>query len=1306
MKENHSASTPRSPSREKGDSLGKRFARLKKRIVKTLATELAAAVPPVRDHEFWTSILERELEKECPAEEFRRMSFKLRKAGDPAAAEEICARGIELHPSDLRLAVEHAEIARVSGDMETRIARWQRVADLGGNEAPVSAFKYLAECHRVRGDFSMAELMARRGLELYPCEFTLMEKLAVILSSGGRCAEAQAAWQAIIKAHPENDLAPAYLNISLALRDEGLLERAAQILHEGLDRYPDDSKIRDSLAELAALVKKPPKQADGNRPPATFTDHLFQDSLTPFGQGVLCFSTGSNALRQHVPAMLDFAETVAPPQETTPSEAIDVFAIWGVPAIQNEPIRELAAATRKPLLCLDSGFLSSPGIEGKDAPAHSVIICPDSIYFDATSPSHLETTLNSADYALTEARRIRAEACINSIVSHRLSKYNHAPSIDLRPRFPLDGTKRILLVDQRIGGGSIHWSLGGQGTFERMWETALAMPDHEILVKLHPEAISGRHRSQFRRLLPDPLPQNVTLIDFDVNPFDLFDIVDQVFVCTSQLGFEAAMAGKEVHCFGAPFYSGWGFTRDHIAVPRRKQRRSIAEVFHLFYIIHSRYFVPGQGGAEIEDLIRHFVACRDTPARTDVREEQEESPTTAAVTNEPLKILIVIPSGRYGASGRYLQNLSTSLIQLGCEVMILAEGPCQKIEAGVHWLTLDFDGMRLTNPIRREIAKFAPRIIYENGVRSRAQRAALEAMALTDARLVMQSEDDDIQVHHHRQSAKAAEHLIALDRPEISTAEISGFLRKHDWKRSLHIFLDPEFNRWIEPLLRILCYRMASLHTAIWHPFAERLACEYGVPTLVVPPVASPADFQRIPLTPDERERALNRHGVDPSRVVIFIGGTLYNYSPEFAAFLDALNLAAGQTVGKFALVVTSDRSSLPLERMARERLEKAVTFTDIGVAGDEVYMEMLKACDVVCSPGMPDTFNRFRLPSRLVKAMAMAKPILTCRCGFGESLQHNENAFLMDGTEPAAWADSIALCAESTNRTRVGNQGLLFAREHFDSDRVAATLKEQFESILAAPPRSLAAGITISPNDDSPHTDTATRPHPSIKFRNRFHSTLQFAIRALASRTHRIDTVVHIGAGKCGEFDDYCRLGARRIHLVEGSPGLSAELQKLANPDGTITIQQAVVSATGGIQPVYFRNVPADEAAGNEELSTLLPLPPFDRVPNMEISRQVPLATQTLTEICKCLPLGSDDHLLALETEGAEAELLASTSPELLREFRWIITRVAERRIFENAASGPALEQILTAAGFERIMMPPNHTDLMPAVLFERKSR
>lgn len=1210
-------------------TLGKRLARLKRRWVATLSGAPPPAATPSQDHASWASILTGEREQSCPAQEFRLVSFNLRKTGNLSEAEKICTRGVAIHPSDLPLAIEHAEIAKAAKDPHAAAPRWQKVVDLAGNDAPLSAFRNLADCQRTRAAFDQAEITLRRGLAIHPGEFQLTERLAGILFASGNPAKAIIALRTLIAAHPDHDLAPAYLRLSLALREEGLLERAEAALHEGLGKYPDDSKLRNSLAELSFHREKPSKLLKVSKPDSTFTAHLFQDRCAPFGQGVLGFSTGTSAFRQHVPAMLDFAEIVSPLDEPARVSSIDVFAIWGVPSSKTASVRDLAASLGKPLLCLDSGFLSTPGIEGKDAPAQSVIICPDRIYLDATQPSPVENTLNSDDYALTDDQQARARTCIASIISSRVSKYNHAPRINLHPRFPADGTKRILLVDQKFAGATIHYSLGGPGTFERMWEAALALPDHEILVKLHPEVISGRYCSHLRPLLPDPLPQNVTLIDFDVNPFDLFDVVDQVFVCTSQLGFEAVMAGKEVHCFGAPFYSGWGFTQDRIAIPRRKKRRTPAEVFHLFYIVHSRYFVPGRTGAEIEDLITHLATVRDNPPAV---AENAAPPPPARDPNEPLKILMVIPSARYGATGRYLQHLSVSLIHLGCEVMVLAEGPCQRLEAGVRWLTLEFDGLRLAEPLRREITEFAPHFIYENGVRSRAQRAALEAVALTGARFAMQSEDDDIQVHRHHRSEQAAAHLGALDRPTLTTAEIAGFLKTHDWNHSLHALLDPRFDRWVEPILRILCYRMACVHTAIWHPFARRLAREYAVPTLVVPPVACAADFERIPLTSQERATVLQRHHIDPAATVIFIGGALYPYSNEFAVFLTALDLAARQSAAKFALVVTSDRTSLPLGRMAAERLVSAVTFADIGVATDAVYMEMLKACDIVCSPGLPDDFNRYRLPSRLVKAMAMAKPILTCRCGFGESLDHHGNAFLMDGEDPASWAAVIALTHDPAIRTQIGERGRDFAREHFDAHRVAAALKQQFELSLCRPPRTLAAGITVT-------GDQEIRPHPSIRLQNLNNSPLQPAIHALALRTHRLDTVVHIGTDNCGEWEDYCRLGVRQIVIVATTRPATDRLESLANLARTIKIMDLETA-----------------------MATVIP---------------------TADEAC---------HLLAVKTGIDRDNLLQTTPAEALRHFRWIV-----------APTGNSAESALESAGFRTIPLPGNHPTGARHLLFER---
>lgn len=62
---------------------------------------------------------------------------------------------------------------------------------------------------------------------------------------------------------------------------------------------------------------------------------------------------------------------------------------------------------------------------------------------------------------------------------------------------------------------------------------------------------------------------------------------------TSLLGFEALIRGKPVTCLGAPFYSGWGLTRDLGTVPTRRQARpSLMALVHAVLIDYPRYFDP------------------------------------------------------------------------------------------------------------------------------------------------------------------------------------------------------------------------------------------------------------------------------------------------------------------------------------------------------------------------------------------------------------------------------------------------------------------------------------------------------------------------------------------------------------------------------------------------------------------------------------------------------------------------------------------------------------------------------------------
>jgi capsular polysaccharide export protein len=97
----------------------------------------------------------------------------------------------------------------------------------------------------------------------------------------------------------------------------------------------------------------------------------------------------------------------------------------------------------------------------------------------------------------------------------------------------------------------------------------------------------------------------------DVSTASLLAEVDAVYTVTSLTGFEALMRGLPVRCFGAPFYAGWGCTRDEVAVPRRTARRSPVEIFAAAYMRYARYVDPVTGRrCEIETAIERLALFR------------------------------------------------------------------------------------------------------------------------------------------------------------------------------------------------------------------------------------------------------------------------------------------------------------------------------------------------------------------------------------------------------------------------------------------------------------------------------------------------------------------------------------------------------------------------------------------------------------------------------------------------------------------------------------------------------------------------
>jgi capsular polysaccharide export protein len=752
-------------------------------------------------------------------------------------------------------------------------------------------------------------------------------------------------------------------------------------------------------------------------------------------------------MNKYIKDILGYNHYTYPEKRDFNYDCVDDYYVWGEHSSNHHLSNNvLAKKNKKRLIRLEYGFISSKDIALNESPQHSLILCPEVMYYDATKISDMEKCLSGNEYELSDEELERSRSNIEEIIKHGITKYNHAPKFSLNERLGLSKkNKRILLVDQRFGDKSIEMGLASQSSFKEMYDVALTYKDHDIFVKLHPDALTGGKESALSKVLPEILPSNVHLIDFDINPYSLLETMDKVFVCVSQFGFEALLAKKEVHTFGVAFYSHWGVTTDHVTFDRRKNKRTLEEIFYVFYILYSAYYIPNIGRCSLEDIIKYF---------SDEREENTNIHETVVCTpiykkEKVVKILFVLPSGRFGASGRYIQELAWHMKKHNTEVMVLAEGNEIKEYSGVTWLNLQFEGVRLSKEIVEKVLDFSPDFVYENGVRSRAQRAALELVLLTGAKLAMQSEDDDVQVYNERHPNPSSECIASLDKPIINKDDIMNFISKNDWNYTLSVLADPSFDRWVEPLLRSLCYQFSVFNTAIWYPFEERLKKEFNKPTFVLPPVTSESAYKNLKLTSQIKSDILNKYGVDDNGFIFFLGGTIYDYSEEYFIFLEALNILCNMTDHKIYLVTVSGRSNIDVKKVSEGILNSSIKYVDLGSPNDQDYMNMLLACDVVCSPGIPDRFNLYRLPSRLVKAMFLSKAVLTSRCGFGSSLKHGFDGIIIDGKKPKDWADAIFSCLNKSTLKGIGEQGLYFARIHFEVKTVAKKLVNKFKEIL-----------------------------------------------------------------------------------------------------------------------------------------------------------------------------------------------------------------------------------------------------------------
>uniref|UniRef100_UPI0035AFA4B3 capsular polysaccharide biosynthesis protein n=1 Tax=Tabrizicola sp. TaxID=2005166 RepID=UPI0035AFA4B3 len=243
--------------------------------------------------------------------------------------------------------------------------------------------------------------------------------------------------------------------------------------------------------------------------------------------------------------------------------------------------KEPAGVTQKaPCLRVEDGFLRSRGLGAELVPPLSLVTDGLGIYYDPTRPSRLEALIATP---LSEAQRARAEALIARLKAEGLSKYNLPGAVP-----PLPEGHRVLVPGQveddasiRLGAGEVRTNLG------LLQAVRAANPGAVILYKPHPDVEAG--------LRPGKVDASglADMVLPGVDPASLIPQVQEVWTMTSLLGFEALVRGAPVTTLGAPFYAGWGLTRDLGPTPsRRTARPDLAQLVHAALIAYPRYWDP------------------------------------------------------------------------------------------------------------------------------------------------------------------------------------------------------------------------------------------------------------------------------------------------------------------------------------------------------------------------------------------------------------------------------------------------------------------------------------------------------------------------------------------------------------------------------------------------------------------------------------------------------------------------------------------------------------------------------------------
>lgn len=271
---------------------------------------------------------------------------------------------------------------------------------------------------------------------------------------------------------------------------------------------------------------------------------------------------------------------------------------WGT--VQQQQLKSTPSNHDHKIWCIEDGFVRSKGL-GASLVAPLSLVCDGlGIYYNPKTPSDLEVLL--ATLTLDDEKMAQAKRLQNVLIHQNISKYNVGNALVGKENFPTDVTIR-LVVGQVEDDASILNCLSPITQNGELLKTVRAeFPDDFIIYKPHPDVEAGLRVGKVDE-------ETIKLADFVANEVSIgecLEACDVLHTISSQSGFEALLRGKQVVCYGLPFYAGFGLTMDvennnplYLKALERRARQQPLSLYELIYatlIAYPLYRLPNGYG--------------------------------------------------------------------------------------------------------------------------------------------------------------------------------------------------------------------------------------------------------------------------------------------------------------------------------------------------------------------------------------------------------------------------------------------------------------------------------------------------------------------------------------------------------------------------------------------------------------------------------------------------------------------------------------------------------------------------------------